>query len=135
MPRITGERLTGAIVGLGFVGVMLSGWLVVSELAREPTCPTLFGVPACFFVFVAYVAVTLGAWMSGPAGDVSFFVGAGAVTLIAVYFSFRQVAGTIECPSFEGLPMCYVSLFAGAAILVLDQVRRRLPVDTSTRDR
>ena len=130
--RVTGERLTGAIAGVAFAGVLLSGWLVVSELVREPTCPLLFGVPACFFVFAGYVAVIVGAWMSRPAGAVLFFAGAGAVTLIAVYLSFRQVVGTIECPSFEGLPMCYVSLFAGMTVLILEQVRRRLPDASDT---
>lgn len=128
MSRITSERLTGANLGLGFVGVLLTSWLVVSEILREPTCPPLFGIPACYLVLAGYVAATIGAWMSDePVGEVGFYVGAGAVTLIGVYFSVGQLRGTAECPTFEGLPMCYLSLLAGATMLAIDQVRRRMP--------
>ena len=128
MSRITSERLTGAIFGLGFVGILLTAWLVFSEIFREPTCPPLLGIPACYLVLAGYVAATIGTWMSGKKiAAVSFYVGAWAVTLIGVYFSLGHVRGTVECPTFEGLPMCYVSLLAGATMLVLDQARRRLP--------
>ena len=131
MSRITSERLTGANLGLGFVGVLLTTWLVLSEIFREPTCPPLFGIPACYLVLAGYVAATVGAWLSEErVGEVSFYVGAGAVTLIGVYFSIGQLRGTAECPTFEGLPMCYVSLLAGATMLAVDQVRRRLPTST-----
>jgi hypothetical protein len=49
------------------------------------------------------------------------------VTLIGTYFSWSQLSGSAVCPSFEGIPMCYVSLIAGLAMLALDQLRRRLP--------
>jgi hypothetical protein len=129
--RITSERLTGANIGLGFVGVLLTTWLVASEIFREPTCPLLFGIPACYLVLAGYIAAAVGAWRpEDRIGDVSFYLGAGAVTLIGVYFSVGQLRGTAECPTFEGLPMCYVSLLAGATMLVVDQFRRRLPTST-----
>ena len=127
MTRITGERLTGAIVGLGFVGVLLTAWLVASEIFREPTCPSLLGVPACYLVLAGYAAATGGAWMPGhKVGDAVVLAGAGAVTAIGVYFTFNQIRDAVECPTFEGLPMCYVSLLAGATMLGLHQLRRRL---------
>jgi len=128
MSRVTRERLLGFVVGLGFVGVLLTSWLVLSELFREPTCPVLFGVPACYPLVGAYAVATGGAWFAGQKiADVLFYTGAGAVVLIGMYFSASQLRGTAECPSFEGLPMCYVSLFAGASMLIVDQIRRRLP--------
>ena len=47
MARISEERFTGFVVGLGVVGVLLTSWLVISEIFRESTCPPLFGIPAC----------------------------------------------------------------------------------------
>lgn len=127
MSRITSERLSGFLVGLGFVGVLLTSWLVLSELFVKPTCPPLIGIPACYLVLMGYALATVGAWLAGEkVGDVLFYVGAGAVVVIAIYFSFSQFQGTAQCPKFEALPMCYVSLFAGATLLAVDLARRRL---------
>jgi hypothetical protein len=129
MAGISSERITGLIVGLSVTGLLLTGWLGLSELFKGPTCPHLLGVPACYLVLVGYLLAVAGAWLFRTrTGDASFFIGVGAVTLIGVYFSWSQLAGHAECPTFEGLPMCYVSLLAGLTMLGLDQVRRRLPV-------
>lgn len=128
---ITSERLTGLIVGLGVVGVVLTSWLVASEVFRRPTCPPLLGIPACYLVVVAYGAATIGAWRGRQGvGELLFNMGAGAVTLIGAWFSVQQTRGTADCPTLEGLPMCFVSLFAGATMLALDQVRRRTAEST-----
>jgi hypothetical protein len=136
MPSISPERLTGFNIGLGFVGVLLTGWLAISELFRGPTCPTLIGVPACYIVLAAYLGATVGAWFSGTtAGNALFVAGAGVVTVVGAWFSIAQVLGSAECPTFEGLPMCYVSLLAGVTMLAIDQVRRRtssVPADPAT---
>ena len=128
MAGVSSERVTGVIVGLGFTGLLLTGWLVLAELFVAPTCPHLLGVPACFLVLVGYSLAVVGAWLyRSRAGDLAFFIGAGSVTLIGVYFSWSQVQGHAQCPTFEGLPMCYVSLLAGLSMLALDQLRRHLP--------
>jgi hypothetical protein len=127
VPNLTSERLTGVIVGFAAVGVLLTGWLVLSELFREPTCPELIGVPACYVVLAGYLAALVGAWFPGTKrGDAVFLVGAGVVTAIGTWFSFLQLTGGAQCPTFEGLPMCFVSLFAGASMLAVDQLRRRV---------
>lgn len=124
--RLTPERLTGISLGLAGAGFLLTGWLVLSELFREATCPELFGVPACFLVSAGYLAAIVGTWLNDTKkGQVLLYIGAGAVTLIGVYFSLGEVRGVTECPSFEGLPMCYLSLATGATILALELLRRR----------
>jgi hypothetical protein len=129
MTRATRERLVGIQVGFGVIGILLTAWLVVSQVFVRPTCPPLVGIPACWFVLAGYVSATMGAWLAGErVGDVLFYAGAGAVVLIAIYFSSCQLQGTAQCPTFETLPMCYVSLLAGLTLIALDQVRRRLPV-------
>ena len=55
-----------------------------------------------------------------------FLAGAWLATLIGVWFSANQLVGAAECPSFEGLPTCFVSLLAGATMLAADLLRRRL---------
>ena len=56
--------MTGLIVGLAFTGVLLTLWLVTSEIFREPTCPPLLGIPACYLVLVAYGLATVGGWIA-----------------------------------------------------------------------
>lgn len=127
MLTLAPERLTGIIIGFAAVGVLLTGWLVLSELFREPTCPQLLGIPACYIVLAGYLAALAGAWaLDKTAGSALFLVGAGIVTVVGAWFSINELTGALECPTFEGLPMCFVSLFAGASMLVLDLVRRRL---------
>jgi hypothetical protein len=127
MLALTPERLTGIIVGFAAVGVMLTGWLVLSELVREPTCPPLLGIPACYVVLAGYLAALAGAWaIDASAGRAVFLLGAGVVTVVGIWFSINELTGALECPSFEGLPMCFVSLFAGTSMLVLEAARRRL---------
>jgi hypothetical protein len=46
------------------------------------------------------------------------------VAVVGAWFSFNELTGAIECPTFEGLPMCFVSLFAGASMLALESIRR-----------
>lgn len=118
--------MTGFIVALGFVGALLSSWLVVSELFREPTCPLLLGIPACYIVLISYVAATIDVWRTSSASNGVFLVGAGLVTVIGIYFSVGELRGTAECPTFEGLPMCYVSLVAGVTMLVAYRLRSGL---------
>lgn len=126
MTAMTADRLQGLILGFALVGVLLTGWLVASELFGEPTCPELLGVPACYIVLAAYLVAVAGAWSLGTVtGNALLLAGAGLVTLIGAWFSVAELTGAASCPTFEGLPMCYVSLLAGATMLMADQLRRR----------
>ncbi len=123
MRTLSFERVTGFMSGLGLAGVLLTGWLVASEISRGSTCPHLLGLPACYIVFAGYVMATVGAWWSGPAADTLFMTGAFGVTAIGLYFSVGQLRGAVECPTFEGLPMSYLSLVAGATLVAAHRVR------------
>ena len=84
-------------------------------------------MPACYLLLFGYLAALAGAWLPGTKpGDLLLLVGAGAVIAIGVWFSPNQLTGAAECPTFEGLPMCFVSLAAGITMLATDQLRRRL---------
>lgn len=119
------ERIVGINFALASVGVLLTAWLVASELLRQPTCPLLLGIPACYLVLIAYLTAAIGAWNNGSrSGHTMFLIGAIAVTVIGIHFSLSEIRGTAQCPTFEGLPMCFLSLLAGASMLIADQVRR-----------
>lgn len=125
--RRTSERLTGFILGFAAVGVTLAAWLVLSELFREPTCPELLGIPACYIVLAGYIAALISAWfIDTRPGSATFLAGAGVVTIVGIWFSANELTGAASCPTFEGLPMCYVSLLAGVTMLTADQLRRRV---------
>jgi hypothetical protein len=125
---VSRERLTGVIVGMGFIGVLLTAWLVFSQLFRGPTCPDLLGIPACFAVLGAYVLATGAAWFpESRRAAVVFYASAGAALVIAIWFSYCEVRGTASCPTFEGLPMCFTSLLGAATIIGVDVLRRLLP--------
>ncbi len=127
MTRLKSERIVGFNFSLASVGVLLTSWLVISELFRDPTCPKLFGIPACYLVLIAYLSAAIGAWNTGSeSGRVAFIGGAFAVTAIGVSFSLGEIRGTVQCPTFEGLPMCFLSLFAGGSVLATDQIRRAI---------
>ncbi len=104
MRSLTSERLTGFIVAFGLVGALLTSWLVASELFREPTCPSLFAIPACYMVLAAYVAATVGAWKMSAMSNAVFLIGAGLVTAIGLYFSTNQLRGSGRMPHIRGAP-------------------------------
>lgn len=125
---VSRERLTGVIVGMGCIGVLLTAWLVISQLFRGPTCPDLFGIPACFAVLGGYVLATGAAWFpDSRRAAVVFYASTGATLVIAIWFSYCEASGTASCPTFEGLPMCFTSLLGAATMIGVDLVRRRLP--------
>ena len=124
---VTSERLIGINIGFAVAGALLAGWLVLSELFREPTCPGLAGIPACYVVLGGYLVALAGAWTGGTkAGSVALVAGAGVVTAVGAWFSLNQLSGAIDCPTLEGLPMCFVSLLTGASMIAIDLLRRRL---------
>jgi len=73
------------------------------------------------------VMAAVGALKMGP-NDTNrmFLVGAGVVTIVGIYFSVNQLRGVTQCPRFEGLPMCYVSLLAGISMLGATWLRPRV---------
>lgn len=122
---MTQERLTGVIIGMGLVAIILSTWLVYSQLFIRPTCPALFGTPACYFVLACYIVATVAAAFPGSSrSGFLFYIGVGSALAIAIYASSSQVAGSVTCPSFEGLPMCFTSLLAAFTMIGADVWRR-----------
>lgn len=117
MPRASFERITGMIVGLAFSGVVLTSWLTWSELSSGGTCPIVLGVPACYLVLFGYVAVVSGAWKSDQMGTRAAVMGAVLIVGVGASLSLREVSGEDICPTFAGLPLCYVSLAAGLLLL------------------
>lgn len=124
MNRLTDERSVGFLVGFGLSGTILTSWLVYSELSTGATCPPFLGIPACFLVLIGYVIATGAAWFGDRRhARAVFYAGTGLVVVIGSVFSLGQLRGNVECPCFEGLPMCFVSLLAGATMLIVGLYR------------
>lgn len=122
---MTQERLTGITIGMGLVGIILSTWLVYSQVFVRPTCPDLFGTPACYFVLACYLLATVSAaFPASPRFGLLFYAGIGSALAIAIYASSSQLRGSVTCPSFEGLPMCFTSLLAAFTMASADVWRR-----------
>jgi hypothetical protein len=122
---MTQERLTGVIIGMGTVAIILSTWLVYSQLFVRPTCPELLGIPACYLVLVCYLVATISAAFPGSASaGILFYAGIGSALAIATYGSSGQATGNVTCPSFEGLPMCFTSFLAAFTMIGADVWRR-----------
>lgn len=124
MSRLTDDRAAGFLVGFGLSGTILTSWLVFSELSSGTTCPPFLGIPACFLVLVGYLGATGSSWVGDSRrARAGFYAATGLVVVIGSFFSLGQLRGNLECPCFEGLPMCFVSLLAGASMLAVGLFR------------
>ena len=115
-----------ALVIFGFVSVAKVSFDNFTGVA----CPSLFSVPVCYVVTVAY-ALMLGSLIINHNGCKHHFfcLGWGVAFVIALLASLAEMfGGGGVCPSSSGglragspggIPLCYISLAILVAILVL----------------
>jgi hypothetical protein len=113
-----------ALVILGFVGAAS----VSIANFNGAACPSLFSIPVCYVVLVAYGLMFSSLVINHNGCKHHFFcVGWGLAFVIAFFASLAEFfAGSGICPSSEGglrgaggTPLCYVSLAMLIVILVL----------------
>jgi hypothetical protein len=102
---------------LGFIASMV---LVMRNKKNPDYCPKFGNVPACFMVALAYIFVSLSAildlkWLS----NLMFWGGSILGLFLGIWFSFKKLVKKEECPKFFIIPLCYVSFFVFALIIVL----------------
>ncbi len=101
-----------AMLAVAGAALILVAGLMVSELRSPGTCPLLLGLPACYVVFVLYLAVPAAHFMPRQAlADKVYWAAVLVGLAIAVWFSANQLLGREECPLFLTIPLCF-----GAAI-------------------
>jgi hypothetical protein len=109
--------------GIALAGLIVSLWLVYTELRRPGFCPRILTLPACYLVFCSFGLVMFSAVASSRARRAAlFFPAAIAGLVLAIRFSIRQFTGTARCPHIMGLPLCYLSLATFATLLVLGAI-------------
>jgi hypothetical protein len=109
--------------GLGLLGLGFSAFaayvafsLSAIHLGGTPTCPVVFGIPACVIVLLCYVLITIawGMMLAKKQGRwplIIFTVGFVPAFLLALMGSTGEIFGFANCPATEtGFPKCFISL-------------------------
>ncbi len=101
--------------------------LSLKEWSSTGACPSISGVPACYVVTAAYLAIFLSAFTNkAPLYKRLFFFGAAIVFGLAAVGSFMQLTGLGECPKTSGgFPMCYISLTVAITLIGLFFAREK----------
>ena len=102
-------------------GVLASFYLVMSDILQPGFCPRLFySIPACYIVLIAFILVLGSCFITNKTGSsFSFYFGSVPGLLLAVWFSYNQLAGLDECPQILTFPLCYASFFTFLVIIIL----------------
>ncbi|MCT4661539.1 MAG: hypothetical protein N4A40_06715 [Tissierellales bacterium] len=106
---------------ISILGIIVSIFLVSMEFITESFCPLFWGVPACYLVLVSFLLVRISQfdWDDLRIKIICFYAGGFSGIGLAVWFSYNQLLGFENCPSFMEIPLCYVSLVAFLIILLL----------------
>ena len=116
--------VTCAMALFGLTPVVMNQWQGLNA------CPALGPLPACYLVFVGYLAVALSV-MSKPAyRNWLFYSGWAPVFLLAFSGTAFELSGRVTCPrNTADVPMCFYSLTIATGLLVAYLLaRRRLPI-------
>jgi hypothetical protein len=95
-----------------------SASLALDEFRNWQICPTLLGIPACYIIFSAFVALFILHFFKMHK---DYFYAVVIVPIsIALYGTFFQIFWWIECPKTSGwIPMCFISLALFSSIALL----------------
>jgi hypothetical protein len=125
MNHVAVSRLLIALIS-GFALWNVFG-LSVAEWSASGVCPRIAGLPACYVVTGAYLAIFISALISKKPLYIPLFIaGAGVVFGLAVIGSVTQVMGIAECPkTSSGFPLCYISLSIAVLLIGLFVLREK----------
>jgi hypothetical protein len=105
---------------ISFLGILVSLYLVYSDIKESGFCPKIFSIPACYIVLAAFILVFVSGFLKNkPSRDLIFYTGAIIGAALAIWFSYNQLNNLKECPKLFGLPLCYASLVTFLVLLVL----------------
>ncbi len=118
--QIMFQRNKTAIVIIASGGILVSLYLVISEVLTSDFCPKYLNIPACYVVLIAFILVAVSCFLRKKALEYLFFYsGSTAGLLLAVWFSYHQLNGLKQCPIIAAVPLCYASLLTFLALFVL----------------
>jgi hypothetical protein len=80
------------------------------DYKKKDICPKVFGIPACYYVFVFFVG-TLAVHLLNLEFPYLYFGLLAVPFFLALKGSLTELSGTVICPRTPGgTPMCYISL-------------------------
>ncbi len=114
------------ILVVSAAGVVSALVLITVHFGIAPLCPMFLGLPSCDFDLVAYAAVFVSVFVRwDSARGILFWSGAVLGLVPAVRFTIPQAGGRDICPTLGPVPLCYLSLAAFSAMIIVKAVFRR----------
>ena len=104
--------------------------VVADQLRGLETCPMLGPVPACYLVFVGYIAIGVSVVLEPLRSGWVFLSGWLPVFLFALFGTSMELLGQPTCPrSDSGVPLCFFSLAIASSLFVAFFISRRTGVE------
>lgn len=98
--------------------------LSLTDYRHKDVCPKLFGIPACYLVFLSFAMLFF--LQIFRIRKLYFYLVLAFPLLLALVASVMELAGIEVCPrNAGGTPMCYFSLLLCGLILILKMLQLR----------
>lgn len=115
------EKLIKIQMLISFIGIMFSFWLISKDIKTPGFCPSLFFIPACYVVLVSFLMVYISTYLrKNFIKELVFYIGSILGLLTGTWFSINQLISYKECPTFFGIPLCYISFFSFLILILLN---------------
>ncbi len=126
--------LSNLILGISIIGLTSVIVLTAGQLIYGNVCPRVMTIPACFILLLILIFIVISQLVPFRGGTVVFFAGSGISWLIAIYASYYQAYGLVECPKFIGeVPMCYLSFIMFTVLMFLKGLEMNLSFQNENR--
>jgi len=108
--------------------------VVADQLKGQEACPMLGPVPACYLVFVGYIAIGVSVVLEPLRSGWVFLSGWLPVFLFALSGTSMELLGQPTCPrSASDVPLCFFSLVIASSLFVAFIFARRTGVGSNKR--
>ena len=116
------------ILFVSLFGLIASGELSFRDYTGALQCPKLFGIPACYIIFICFGLIFSSVFIrQTKLNYLLFWVGCSIALAIAGYGTAQEIWGHVRCPTTDGgLPKCFFSLgmfFSLAVAKVINRIR------------
>jgi len=110
----------GSLFAVLAIAILGTFGLVKDEFTIGNLCPKIFGIPACYIVFVCFIIAIIVHVLHFNHNTLIFYLSIGIVSMFASYGTLGELIGFAECPkTSNGIPMCFISLSICVVSLIL----------------
>lgn len=98
------------------------------DFRKKNICPKVFGIPACYLVFLFFVLGLGGhVFQEYLGGDLWYYGFIAVPFLLALGGTLTELSGKVICPRTPGgTPMCFISLGICTTLLILKYAETRI---------